>query len=217
MRSLRLLLALPLFALLAHSPAVEAKPNADAASEEPKLPEIVATGIAEFDAVFMQAKDIHQTIDTGNTELEDARKGVNKAAGVAEHASLDTGMAAIKAAANGKLKLDKRGAAPRVKAAAGAPQTTRDAAAAINKLLDSADHALAVAKVLGPQAKDLASTAAEFPGKLGSMGLHPMALAQASKKVGQDLKATAAAPDRVDRLAKSADEVFTALTNAFTK
>jgi hypothetical protein len=216
MRSFRVLFALPLLALLTHAPAVDAKPKGDAkADEEPKLPTIVPTGVAEFDPTFMAAKDIHTKIDTQNTALKDAKKGVNKAANVAEDASLDTALTALKTAANGKLELDNSGPTPRVKAANGAPDDVKNAATAINKLMDAGEATAGVAKDLAPAAAELAEKAAAFPEK--AKNLDPQTLLTASAKITADVKATVATKDRVERLAKSAEEVIAAVSKAFAQ
>ena len=204
------LFALPMLALLMHT--AEAKPKGD---EEPKLPTIVATGVAEFDPTFMAAKDIHTKIDAQNAALKDAKKGVNKAANVADDASLDMALTAVKTAANGKIKLDNSGATPRVKAADGAPDDVKNAAAAINKLMDAGEASVGVAKDLGPAAIELGEKAGAIPDK--AKNLDAQTLLTASTKIAGDVKATLATKDRVERLAKSAEEVISAVSKAFAE
>jgi hypothetical protein len=212
MRLKQLAVGLSLLALLG-TPAF-AKPKE---SKEPPLPKIVATGISEFDSVFMEAKGIHETIDNENTALKEARKGVNKAAGVAEDEPLNTALAAIKTAANGNISLDTSGDTPRVKATDGAPDDVQASCTAINKLLDAGEKSLGVGKTLEPQAKALGDTASEFPGKLADMGLDAGTLISASPKVATDVKATASTSDRVSRLIKTCEGIFTDVKAAFAE
>ena len=200
MRILRFLLPVALLAVVAGAPTL-ALAGKTATAEEEKLPVIVATGISDFDSVFLRAKDIHTTIDTQTTALKDAKKGVNKAAGVAEDAPLGTGLDALKAAANGNLSLDNSGPTPRVKAKAASPANVEDAATAINKLADAAEKTVGVVKDLGPQGKELATACAAFPAKLLTM--EPSVILAKKKLVGDDTKATAATPERIDQIGRA--------------
>lgn len=215
MRLVRFLLPVALLAVVAGAPSLALAGKKAASSDEEKLPVIVATGIGEFDSVFLRAKDIHTTIDTQTTALKDAKKGVNKAAGVAEDEPLGTGLNALKSAANGQLSLDNSGSTPRVKAKSGAPNDVENSATAINKLADAAEGTLGVVKQLGPEAKQLATACVDFPAKL--LKMEPSLVLQNSKKVGDDTKATAATPERIDRLGKAATEVFDSLKATFTE
>lgn len=215
MSSARYLLPLAILSLSLTIPtlAEAGKKEAGAAAEEPKLPVIEATGISEFDSVFMRAKDIHTTIDTQTAALNDAKKGVKSAAKVADNEPLDSAMNAIKAAAAGKLDLDNGGATPRVKAKDDAAPEVKAAANAVNKLADAAEGTLGVIKDLIPEARNLATACIDFPAKL--LKMEPTVIMSNNKKVAGNVKTTAATPDRLDLLQKAADEVFTALKAVF--
>jgi hypothetical protein len=217
MRLQNLVFGLPLLALLGGAPSLALAGKAASTTAEAPLPKIEPTGIAEFDSVFMKAKGIHDTLDTQTAAFDDARKGVNKAAGIAEDQPLDTAIAALKTAANGKITLNTSGATPRVKPAAGAPDDVQKSCDAINRLLDAGEQTLGVVKDLEPQAKEVAAAAAGFPAQLLTMKMDVSKLLDAKKKVGNDTKATAATPDRVKRLGDAATGAFTAVKNAFTE
>ncbi|MDP2312594.1 MAG: hypothetical protein Q8P41_06780 [Pseudomonadota bacterium] len=217
MRSLRLLLVLPLLTMLGGVPTADAAPKASkgASAKETPLPKIEATGIAEFDSVFMKAKTIHDTLDVEDTNLKEARKQVALALGVAEDAPLKTAFDDLKTKANGKLKVALKGKMPRLEATDAVPENVQAGIDAVNKLLDVSEHMIDAGVELVPQAKELATACAGFPAKLTTMGLDPMKLMESSKKVGNNVKATGATPDRVDRLVKTSEGVFTDVKGSF--
>lgn len=214
MSSARYLLPLAILSVTLAIPSLaEAGKKEAAAPAEAKLPVIEATGISEFDSVFMRAKDIHTTIDTQTAALNDAKKGVNAAAKVADNEPLDSAMNAIKAAAAGNLDLDNGGPTPRVKAKEGAAPEVKSAANAVNKLADAAEGTLGVIKDLIPEARNLATACIEFPAKL--LKMEPSVIMTNNKKVTGNVKTTAATTERLELLQKAADEVFTALKAVF--
>jgi predicted HAD superfamily Cof-like phosphohydrolase len=217
MRSLRLLFALPLLTLLGGLPTADAAPKAPkgTSAKEAPLPKIEATGIAEFDAVFMKAKTIHDTLDAEDKQLVEARKQVSIALGVAEDQPLKTAFDELKKRANGKLKVALKGKMPRLEATDAIPENVQTGIDAVNKLLDAGEHAIDTGTQLVPEAKALADACVAFPGQLAGMGLDPMKLMESSKKVGNNVKATGATPDRVDRLVKTSEGVFTDVKSTF--
>jgi hypothetical protein len=216
MRLSRAFLALPLFTLLAAVPATaDAAPKAAKAAKETPLLTIEATGIAEFDDVFMKAKAIHDTLDAQDKNLTEARNALVTALGVATDAPLATAFADLKTKANGKLKLAMKGKTPRLEASDAIPDNVQAGIDAVNKLLDASESAIAAGVGLVPQSKELVAACSAFPAKLTSMGLEPMKLMDASKKVTNNVKATGATPERVDKLVKTSEGIFTDVTGAF--
>ena len=217
MRSFRLLLALPLLTLLGGIPTADAAPKAakGASAQEKPLPKIEATGIAEFDVVFMQAKTIHDALDAEDKQLVEARKQVAIALGVAEDQPLKTAFDELKKSANGKLKVALKGKMPRLEATDAIPENVQAGIDAVNKLLDAGEHAIDTGAKLVPEAKALADACIAFPGQLTTMGLDPMKLMESTKKVGNNVKAIGATPERVDRRVKTSEGVFTDVKGAF--
>jgi hypothetical protein len=213
----RLALVLPLFIGLAVAPSIaEAKPSKGAAAAE-SLPVIQPTGIPEFDEVFLKAKAIHDTLDAQDAELKTARTALTTALGVAEDAPIATALADLKTKANGKLKLVMKGKTPRLEASDAVPENVQTAIAAVNTLLDAGEKSIDASVGLVDQAKQLATACAGFPAKLPSVIQDPSKLLSAGKLVKDDVKATAATPDRVDRLMKSTEAIFTDLKGAFAE
>lgn len=219
MRLAHVLLSLPLLTLLAGVPAAEAGPKSTkgAAAKEETLPKIEATGIAEFDDVFMKAKAIHDTLDAEDANLKEARKQVALALGVAEDAPLKTALEDLKTKANGKLKVAFKGTMPRLEASEAVPENVQAALDAVNKLIDAGGHTVASATELVPQAAALVAACADFPSQLSSMNLEPMKLIEATKKVTGNVKTTGATPDRIDRLVKTSEGVFLDVKGTFAE
>lgn len=219
MRNVRFLLALPLLALLGGLPEADAAPKTKgaAAAKEEKLPKIEPTGISEFDSVFMKAKTIHETLDANDTKLKEGRKQLAIALGVAEDAPLKTAFDDLKVKANGKIKLAMKGKMPRLAASEAMPDNVQKGIDAVNGLLDTSEAVMDETMGLKPEAEALAAACVDFPAKLGSMGLDPMKLAQATGKVSNNVKATGATPDRVERVGKSAEGVFVDVKGTFTE
>ncbi|MFZ5481283.1 MAG: hypothetical protein ACOZNI_31275 [Myxococcota bacterium] len=212
MNRLARIAGLSLLALaLAHAPdALAGKKDAPA-----ELPKIEATGIAEFDSVFMKAKAIHDSLDTEDKNLKEARAAIATALGVAEDAPLATALEDLKKKANGKIKVALKGATPRLEPSEAVPENVQKGIEAVNKLLDASEHAVATGKELVPQAKELATAVAGFPAKVPGLVSDPMEVPKKSKIVGQDVKATQATPDRIDRLVKTCEGTFNDVKAAF--
>jgi hypothetical protein len=210
MRFLRLLLVLPFLGALGGVPTADAAPAkaTKGAAKETPLPKIEATGIPEFDAVFMKAKTIHETLDTEDKHLVEARAQVAVALGVAADQPLKVAFDELKKRANGKLKVALKGKMPRLEATDAIPENVQTGIDAVNKLLDASEHMIDTGVQLVPEAKALADACVAFPGQLTTMGLDPMKLMESTKKVTNNVKATGATPDRVDRLVKTSEGVF---------
>ncbi|MDP2309515.1 MAG: hypothetical protein Q8P18_26065 [Pseudomonadota bacterium] len=217
MRIFRLLLVLPLLGLLGGVPTADAAPKATkgAAAKEAPLPKIEATGISEFDSVFMKAKTIHETLDVQDKQFVDARAQVAIALGVAADAPLKTAFDDLKAKANGKLKVALKGKMPRLEATDAVPENVQTGIDAVNKLLDAGESMIDTGVQLVPEAQALAEACADFPSRLTTMGLDPMKLIESTKKVANNVKATGATPARVDRLVKTSEGVFLDAKAAF--
>jgi hypothetical protein len=215
MRRLALFVGLSLVTLsLAHPPEALAAPKKEQ-KEEKALPQIVETGIAEFDSVFMKAKAIHDTLDGEDKKLKEAREQISIALGVATDAPLKTALADLNTKAGGKLKVALEGGTPKLQASEAVPENVQKAMDAVNKLIDVSAGAASKGKELYPQAQELAKAAADFPGKLPNLVSDPMELAKKTKVVTTDVKVTAATPERVDRLVKSVDGTFADVKGAF--
>ncbi len=212
------LLLLPLFTVLAGVPAAEAGPKATkGAAAKDELPKIEPTGISEFDSVFMKAKAIHDTLDTEDAKLKEARKALATTLGIAEDAPVKTALDDLKGKANGKIKAVMNGKTPRLQPSEAVPDNVQAGIDAVNKLLDASEQMIDKGAELYPQSKELAAAAAAFPAKLTTMGLDPMKLMEASKKVGNNVKATGATPERVDRMVKTSEGVFTDVKGTFAE
>lgn len=215
MRFSRILASLSVGLSLVAVPVVaHAAPKGKAAAE-PKLPKIEATGISEFDGVFMEAKAIHDVLDVEDTKLKEARKQLAIALGVAEDQPLKTAFDELLKKANGKIKTALKGKMPRLEASEAVPENVQTGIDSVNKLLDASESMIDHGVELGPKAKSLADACVAFPERLTNMGLDPMKLASASGKVLNNVKATGATPDRVDRLVKTSEGTFTDVKGTF--
>ncbi|MFN7146090.1 MAG: hypothetical protein ACK4YP_20125, partial [Myxococcota bacterium] len=138
MRLSHVLVSLPLVALLAGVPTADAGPKntKGASTKQDTLPKIEATGIAEFDDVFLKAKAIHDTLDAEDTKLKEARKQVSVALGVAEDQPFKTALDDLKVKANGKIKVALKGKMPRLVPTEAVPENVQVGIDAVNKLLD---------------------------------------------------------------------------------
>lgn len=210
MRLSHVLVSLPLLTLLAGVPTADAGPKntKGAAAKQDTLPKIEATGIAEFDDVFMKAKAIHDTLDAEDKKLAEARKQVSVALGVAEDQPFKTALDDLKTKANGKIKVALKGKMPRLVPTEAVPENVQVGIDAVNNLLDAGEGMIDKGAELVPQSKALAEACAGFPEKLTTMGLDPMKLIESTKKVTNNVKATGATPDRVDRLVKTSEGLF---------
>jgi hypothetical protein len=215
MRFSRFFLSLSVLAALGTAANVaEAAPKGKA-GEEKKLPKIEATGISEFDSVFMEAKGIHDILDAEDGKLKEARKQVAVALGVAEDQPLKTAFEELKKKANGKIKVALKGKMPRLEASEAIPENVQTGIDAVNKLLDVAEAGADQAEKLGPKAESLGQACADFPDRLTKMGLDPMKLAGATPKVLSNTKATGATYDRVKRLGETTVGVATDVKSTF--
>jgi len=210
MRFLRLLLVLPFLGALGGVPTADAAPakTTKGAAKETPLPKIEATGIPEFDAVFMKAKTIHETLDVEDKHLIEARTEVAIALGVAADQPIKVAFDELKKRANGKLKVALKGKMPRLEATEAIPENVQTGVDAVNRLLDAGEHLIDTGVQLAPEAKALADACVDFPAKLSTMGLDPMKLIESTKKVTNNVKATGGTPVRIDRLAKTSEGIF---------
>lgn len=221
MRFFRTLLVLPLLTLLVGVPTADAakppKETKGASAKEPALPKIEATGISEFDSVFMKAKAIHTTLDAEDAALKGTRKDLAVVLGIAEDAPIKTALDDLKVKANGKIKVVLQGAAPRLEPSEAVPENVQAGIDAVNKLVDAGAHAVSTAVELRPEAEALAGACADFPERLTSMNLDPMKLIESTKKVTGNVKVTTATPARIDRLVKTSEGVFLDVTTTFAQ
>lgn len=215
MRRLALFVGLSLVSLsLVHAPEALAGKKEKSAEEE-KLPQIVATGIAEFDDVYMKAKKIHETLDAEDKSLASARDGVNTTLGVAQDAPLKTALEDLKTKAAGKVKVTMKGKTPRLEPSEAVPENVQAGIDAVNKVLDAGDHAVTTAMELKPEAEGLVKSAMAFPAKLPGMGLDPGKLLDARKKITDNNKAVTATPDRIERVGKTTQGIVGDVTGVF--
>lgn len=200
-------------ALLSAPEAFAGKKDKGAAADE--LPKIEATGIAQFDDVFMKAKTIHETLDAQDTNLKTARASINTALGVATDAPLATALADLKTKAAGKVKVAMNGTTPKLEPADGLPDNAKAGLDATNVLVDAAAAAVKAGKDLVPQVQQLVAATQAFPGQVPSLITNPLEAAKALKVVTADVKAVAGTPARIDRLVQTCEQVFTDLKTTF--
>lgn len=210
-RFVRVSLVVSLAALALSGTAHAKKPAADGSKT---YPTIELTNIAQFDAVFSKAKDIHTTIDNQTATLKSAHDNVATVLGVAADAPLSDAMKAAVAAAAGKLSLQP-GAVPHVKAADGADDTVKKDADAINGLIDAGANTKDTVTKLLPEVGQLIDACKDFPAQVPSLVTDPMALVKATKLVANDVKAVTTTPDRLKDLGAAADQVFNDFKSAF--
>jgi hypothetical protein len=207
MRRIPFLIGLSLATLsFAHAPEAFAAKATSAQQDE--LPKIVVTGIAEFDEVFMKAKSIHDSIDAETSTLKSAHTDINTTLGLAADAPLKSALDDLKTKAGGKIKVAMKGTTPRLEPSEAVPENVQKGIDAVNKLIDASEHAVETGEGLVPQAKEVASAAAGFPAKLPTVVKDPKQLLDARKKVTDDVKATVATPDRIDRLVTECKATF---------
>ena len=103
-----------LFATFALSSPAIAAPAADAITElrAQELPAINETGITAFDSVFMQAKEIHDTLDAVQQRIFDAEDRVAGAIGLPSGTPIRLSMWELKQIAGGPLNVEMKGGKP---------------------------------------------------------------------------------------------------------
>jgi hypothetical protein len=185
------------------------------AKEADPLPEIVMTGIGEFDGVFGKAKGIQDKLTSETASLKTARENVNTALEVATDSPLETALADLMKKADKKIGVAMDGRMPKLSASDAVPDNVQKGIDAVNGLVKAADSGITTAAGLKTDAVALAEEAKGFPGKLPSLVKNPMEVMSKGKVLGDDVKATAALADRVQLLIDEAGKILTDIQSAF--
>lgn len=183
--------------------------------EADPLPQIVMTGISEFDGVFGKAKGIQDKLTAETTSLKTARTNVNNALEVATDAPLETALAELMKKAEKKVGVAMEGRMPKLKAADAVPDNVQKGIDAVNGLVSAADSSITTVTGLKTDAVALAEECKAFPGKLPSLVKNPMEVMSKSKVLGDDVKATGALGDRLQLLIDEAGKILTDVQSAF--
>lgn len=189
--------------------------KATTADKEKELPKIELTNISEFDSVFSKAKTIQDTLDQNHADLATSREKLNTTLGIATDAPLATALADLKTKASGKIKVAMKGGRPSLEPSEAVPDNVKAGIDAANALLDQAEKTVATAKQLLPEATSLVGACADFPGKIPGLVSDPVAVVKVTKTVGQDIKAIAATPDRINRMIADVEAMFNDVKGAF--
>lgn len=203
--------------------ALVLSPDALAGKTANKIPEIEATGIAEFDPTFMDIKAIHADLDTIQASLKSSNQNLATALNLPRNTNLHKSLATLKKQANNKLEYTlEDGNWPKLRATDAVSSDVQRGIDAVNGLVDNLKTSSVSLAQMPDQCKDLVDTAHEFPGQLNldllaKNNLTVDKLPTVAKKLKNNMKAVNATPDRVERVNTQVSNMLTEVSHTFPR
>ena len=183
--------------------------------------EISATGIKEFDDVFMQAKDIQTNLTTSKTKLQTANDDVNSSLGLAKGTPFKDALADLDKKAGGKVTVLMTGKTPTLAAADGCPENVKGAIDTTNKAVSDISSVADDMAKLASQSQALADQTAAFPAKAPdaakNSGLGVTEIPKATKTVKSNVTIVSKTPGQVKALGDEATSMLDAVASTFPK
>jgi len=198
-----------LLAGLVVSPTADAKKDKggdDAASAEEsggeaEAVEIVDTGIAAFDDVFGEVRNIHETLDRASQQLADANSGIATALGLSADTPLATALADLKEKAAGNIEVAMDGTVPSLKASDAVPENVQAGIDAVNSAITNVTATVSDLAALPDQVKGLVEKSKAMPAQLKDpsiiSGVPKSDLLKIPKQLKGNTKALTATPDKI--------------------
>ena len=166
-----------------------------------ELPTIEETGIAAFDDVFSQVREIHETLAKAQTQLAEANDGVATALGLPAGTPLADALAELKEKAAGNLEIAMEGTVPSIKASDAVPSDVTAAIDAVNSAVSEVSTTIDDLSGLPDQVKSLIDQSKALPAQLKDPAIiseiPKTELLSVGKTVKNNVKATAQTPDLV--------------------
>ena len=183
--------------------------------------EITATGIKEFDDVFMQAKDIQTNLTTSRTKLQTANENVNSSLGLAKGTPFKDAMADLNKKADGKVKVAMTGKTPTLTAMDGCPDNVKASVDATNKAAGEISAVVDNMATLTTQTKELAEKTAKFPGQVPdaakNSNISVTQIPKVTKTVKTNVTIVEQTPGQVKALGDEATSMLDAIASTFPK
>jgi methyl-accepting chemotaxis protein len=202
-----------LFASAAFDTAASAKDTAP--------PEITATGIKDFDDVFMQAKDIQTNLTTSKTKLQTANDDVNTSLGLTKGTPFKDAMADLNKKADGKVKVAMTGKTPTLTAADGCPANVKASVDATNKAVGEISAVVDNMATLASQSEELAKQSEQFvekaPEAISKSGISVTQVPKVTKTVKTNVGIVEQTPGQVKALGAEATGMLDAVASTFPK
>ncbi|MCB9777454.1 MAG: hypothetical protein H6742_02695 [Alphaproteobacteria bacterium] len=188
----------------------KAKEDGDA----PALIQIELVDIAEADAVFGPAKEIHDILNDIETNLGTARGEFTTALGVAQDAPLQTALDDLMAKAGDSLTVAIDGGKPKLSVGDAAPDNVKTAVEAGNKFIQLHVDSVKRATELVPKAQEVAAAAAGLDpaGLAQQAAANPMEIPKKVKAITNNVKAITQTPKRIESLVGTLNENITVIS-----
>ena len=192
-----------------------------ASAKDTAPPEITATGIKEFDDVFMQAKDIQTNLTTSKTKLQTANEDVNSSLGLAKGTPFKDAMADLNKKADGKVKVAMTGKTPTLTAADGCPDNVKASVDATNKAAGEISGVVDNMATLATQSQALVEQSAQFvekaPDAIKNSGISVTQVPKVTKTIKTNVGIVQQTPGQAKALGAEATGMLDAVASTFPK
>jgi len=184
-------------------------------------PEITATGIKEFDDVFMQAKAIQTNLTTSKGKLQTANDDVNSALGLTKGTPFKDAMADLNKKADGKVKVAMTGKTPTLTAADGCPDNVKASVDATNKAVGQISSVGDDMVTLEKQSEELVKQSAQFvekaPEAISNSGISVTQVPKVTKIIKTNVGIVQQTPGQAKALGAEATGMLDAVASTFPK
>jgi len=184
-------------------------------------PEITATGIKEFDDVFMQAKDIQTNLTTSQGKLQTANDDVNSSLGLTKGTPFKDAMADLNKKADGKIKVAMTGKTPTLTAADGCPDNVKASIDATNKAVGQISAVVDNMGELEKQSEELVKQSEQFvekaPAAISNSGISITSAPKVTKTIKTNVGIVEKTPGQVKALGDEATSMLDAVASTFPK
>ena len=179
--------------------------------------QIVATNVADVDAVFMPIKGIHDQLSGAEERMRNAETNIRTALGVAADAPLATALADFKAQAADSISFAMDGTTPKLSVSDAAPENIKTGVAAIQSAFTDLQTVITELPALKDQAMEAVNAAKgmDFKALATSSGLAAKDILPFTKTAAANLKATTQTPDRITTTVQAATSLLGTLTEPF--
>jgi len=212
---LALMLSVP---LVACGDKTDAASSGDAAEESEALT-IEETGVASFDDFFGKVGDLMDKLNEATTGINTANANLTAALNLTDGTPLADALADLKAKAEGKIKIAMNGTMPELSVADGTPEDVTAGIAAVNGLVEGMGNAVKALKHVVTEAPKLVTEAKTLPAKVAEEAnagnIKPTEVLKVTKKVKNNVKATAALPGAAKNLTESCTATIKTVADAF--
>ncbi len=176
----------------------QAKKKDKGEKAETEMVEISETGTSA-DEIFMAAKEIHDSLNTIQTNLAEGTAELNSALGLTEGTPLADALADLQSKAGDKLTVALEGTMPKFSLADGAPENVTNAVNSLNSFVDYHVKAIDEAKAMAPKAQEVAAKAQglDYPALAGEVASNPMEIGKVLKTLKNNGQAVTQTPKRV--------------------